>query len=112
MMRPPRASWTWKALSLLALSALPARVLGGDVISTDGYTTCSNDPTITVTAMNIQYDRTTKEVTFDVAGSSSESQNVTAKIVVTAYGQQVYENSFNPCESKTYVAQLCPGEYS
>lgn len=65
---------------------------------------------IEVTAMDVQYDRSSKRVTFDVAGKSSQSQNVTAKIVVTAYGQQVYSNSFDPCDSGTHVAQLCPGK--
>lgn len=105
-MRPPRASW--KALPLLTLATLPVGVLGGDVISTDGFTTCIDDPKISVTAMNIQYDKSTNIVTFDVSGTSSEAQNVTAKIEVTAYGQSVYSKSFDPCDSGTYVAQLCP----
>lgn len=109
-MRPPRASW--KALPLLALATLPAGVLGGNVISTDGFTTCIDDPSISVTAMNIQYDKTTNIVTFDVSGTSSEAQNVTAKIAVTAYGVSVYSKEFDPCDSGTYVAQLCPGTLS
>lgn len=106
-MRPPRASW--KALSLLALGALPVRVLGSDVLSTDGFTTCVNNATITVQRMNIQYDRSTQEVTFDVAGTSSQEQKVQAKIQVTAYGKVVYTKEFNPCASDYYVEQLCPG---
>ena len=91
-------SW---ALPLVLLSALPARVLGGDILSTQGYSLCSNNPTIKVEALDIQYDRTTGMVVFNVAGSSSESQNVRANIVVTAYGKQVYQKAFNPCESGT-----------
>jgi len=94
---------------LLLLSALPARVLGGNVLSTDGYTTCMDDPSISVTAMNVQYNRDAGLVIFDVAGSSAEVQNVTASIVVTAYGEQVYQNTLNPCDSKTYIERLCPG---
>ena len=107
MMRPPHSSW--KALSLLALGTLPARVLGGDVLSTDGYTLCSENPSIKVNAMNVQYDRSTNIVTFDVSGTSTARQNVTAKIVVTAYGHQVYERSFDPCDEGSYVEKLCPG---
>ena len=109
-MRPPRASW--KAFSLLALSTLPARVLGGDVISTDGFTLCSENPTITVNEMNVQYDQSTQQVTFDVAGSSSARQNVTVKVSVTAYGQSVYSKSFDPCSTDYYVQQLCPGKWA
>ncbi|THX02103.1 TRP-domain-containing protein [Aureobasidium pullulans] len=98
-------SW---GLSLVLLSALPARVLGGDILSTQGYSLCSSDPTIQVQALDIQYDRSTNQVVFNVAGSSSISQKVKAKILVTAYGRQVYEKSFNPCDSDTYVEQLCP----
>ncbi|CAD0107424.1 unnamed protein product [Aureobasidium uvarum] len=99
-------SWT---LPLVLLSTLPARVSGGDILSTQGFTLCSSDPTIKVEALDVQFDRTTNMVVFNVAGSSSESQNVTAKIVVTAYGRQVYEKPFNPCDSANYVEQLCPG---
>lgn len=105
-MRSPFTTWS---VSLLALGALPARVLGGDILSTDGYTICMNDPTVTVNTMNVKYDRSTNLVTFDVSGSSSESQNVTAQIVVTAYGEQVYKNTFDPCSKATLVTELCPG---
>lgn len=107
-MRSTFATW---GLPLLALSTLPARVLCGDILSTDGYTTCMTDPTITVNNMDIQYDRSTNLVTFDVSGSSSEVQNVTATILVTAYGEKVYNKTFNPCDSTTYVKQLCPGKF-
>ncbi|KAI5269129.1 TRP-domain-containing protein [Aureobasidium subglaciale] len=98
-------SWT---LPLVLLSTLPARVLGGDILSTQGYTLCSTNPTIKVEALDIQYDRSTNQVVFNVAGSSSQSQNVQAKVVVTAYGRTVYGKTFNPCASDTYVEQLCP----
>ncbi|KAH0299514.1 hypothetical protein KCU71_g12379, partial [Aureobasidium melanogenum] len=82
----PVVSWT---LPLVLLSTLPARVLGGDILSTQGFTLCSTNPTIKVDALDVQFDRTTNLVVFNVAGSSSQSQNVTAKIVVTAYGREV-----------------------
>ncbi|KAH0002804.1 DUF907 domain-containing protein, partial [Aureobasidium melanogenum] len=104
-MWPPVVSWT---LPLVLLSTLPARVLGGDILSTQGFTLCSTNPTIKVEALDVQFDRTTNLVVFNVAGSSSQSQNVTAKIVVTAYGREVYQKPFNPCDAGTYVEQLCP----
>ena len=67
------------------------------------------DSDITVTTLSIQYDRTTHQVTFDVAGTSSKVENVTAALYVTAYGKQVYQKTFNPCDESSKVDQLCPG---
>ena len=93
-------------LPLALLSALPVGVLGGDVLSTTGYTTCLNNATVKVQRLNVTYDRTSRVITFDVAGSSTEIQNVTANLVVTAYGEQVYTNTFNPCDYG--MAEMCP----
>ncbi|CAD6580323.1 MAG: hypothetical protein ASARMPREDX12_009518 [Alectoria sarmentosa] len=83
-------------------------VSANDVLKTAGFTTCMADSDITVTALDIQYDRTTQQITFDVAGSSSKVENVTAALYVTAYGKQVYQKSFNPCDEGSKVDQLCP----
>ena len=85
-------------------------VSANDVLETTGFTTCMPNSDITVTALNIQYDRTTQLITFDVAGTSSKVENVTAALYVTAYGKQVYQKSFNPCEEDSKVDQLCPGQ--
>ena len=93
------------------LAALTMTVSANDVLKTAGFTTCMADSDITVTALDIQYDRTTQQITFDVAGSSSKVENVTAALYVTAYGKQVYQKSFNPCDEGSKVDQLCPGEF-
>ena len=67
-----------------------------------------NNAEITVQQMNIQYDRQNNQVTFDVAGTSDKQQKVTASLVVSAYGKQVYQKDFNPCDQATLVTQLCP----
>ncbi|KAI9878722.1 MAG: hypothetical protein M1830_010682 [Pleopsidium flavum] len=95
-------------VGLLALSALPARVLGGDILKTSGFTTCLDKSAITVDKLNVQYDRAGNTVTFDVSGSSAKEQNVTASLIVTAYGKQVYQKNFDPCAEDTKVQQLCP----
>ncbi|GAB7344527.1 hypothetical protein MBLNU457_2354t1 [Dothideomycetes sp. NU457] len=106
-MRCPLASRN--ALPVLLLSSLPAGVLGGDILSSNGFTTCANNPDITVNRMNVQFDRSTRTVIFDVSGTSSKVQNVTGSIYVTAYGQEVYSKTdFSPCDPDTYVSQLCP----
>ncbi|KZF20101.1 DUF907 domain protein [Xylona heveae TC161] len=95
-------------LSLLAVGILPVRVLAGDVLKTSGFTSCLSDSDITVEKMNVQYDRSANVVTFDVAGSSAKTQNVTASLSISAYGKQVYQKEFNPCDANTHVEQLCP----
>jgi hypothetical protein len=99
------------AISLLLFGALPGRVLADQVLTTSGFSTCLTSSNITVQKLDITYDNDAKNVTFDVAGTSTKSMNVTAILNVTAYGVQVYQNSFNPCDSATYVSQLCPGKF-
>ena len=43
-----------------------------------------------------------------MAGSSAESQDVIATLIVSAYGKQIYSDTFDPCASDTKVDQLCP----
>ncbi|MCJ1477853.1 hypothetical protein MMC13_006526 [Lambiella insularis] len=87
---------------------LSVNVLAGNILSSSGFTNCENNATITVINANVQFDRSSLVVTFDVSGTSSKQQKVIADLVVTAYGTQVYQKTFNPCDSSTYVAQLCP----
>lgn len=93
-------------LFLTLLSVLPIRVLGGDMLSSNGFAMCQQNSSLNVKTLDVQYDRSTRVLTFDVAGSSSESQNVTALLTVTAYGRQVYQNSFSPCDVN--MTQMCP----
>ena len=92
------------------LLALPVGVISTDVLRTNGYTTCLPQADIKVENVNIAYNRLDRTVTFDVAGSSSKKQNVTASLTVMAYGKQVYQKSFDPCDPNTKVDQLCPGQ--
>ena len=95
--------------SLLLLGTLPLGVLGGDILQTNGFSTCQANSDIQVNKLNISFNRATKKIDFDVAGTSAKAQNVTASMTVTAYGKQVYQKDFNPCSSDNFVAQLCPG---
>ena len=94
-------------LSTLALFSGFSLVHAGDVLSTDGFTTCDNGTDIKVEKFHVKYDRSTMKVTFDVAGTSKSSQDVIAKLVVTAYGKEVYQREFDPCKEK--IKFLCPG---
>ena len=93
------------------LGALFGIVSANDILKTTGFTSCLDNSQITVQALNIQYDRSTQQITFDVAGTSTKVQNVTASLHVTAYGNEVYKKDFNPCDDATKVDQLCPGMY-
>lgn len=95
----------WQAI---LLATLPTRVLCGDILKTQGFSSCLENGTIKVNALDVQYDRAAGVVTFDVGGTSDKVQNVTASLTVTAYGRQVYQKDFDPCKPK--IAQLCPGE--
>lgn len=66
---------------------------------------------IKIQKLDVTYTRSTNEVVFDVAGTNEKEQNVTATLTVTAYGNQVYTKSFNPCGSSVHVPKLCPGGY-
>lgn len=93
----------------LAGALLASRVLALDVLETVGFSSCNKNATVSVQKADIRYNNDNKTVSFDVAGSSSKVQNVTAILNVTAYGQNIYSNSFDPCDPGTFVEQLCPG---
>ncbi|TEA15198.1 Flavin carrier protein 2 [Colletotrichum sidae] len=99
----------WGPRRLLALaSTFATTALADSILKTSSFTTCGNDSAITVQKIDIQYNNDDKTVTFDVAGTSAKSQNVTAVLDVSAYGTAIYSNSFNPCDAGTFVEQLCP----
>ena len=100
-----------RAITALASLALAHGIWATDIISTDGFSNCgSSDNTIEVQNVDISFDRTTNTITFDVAGTSKISQDVTASLLVTAYGVSVYNQTFDPCADSTKVDQLCPGK--
>lgn len=98
------------SFSLLASSFLVTRTLAADTISTNDVSTCLTGSDIEVNELSVTYTRSTREVVFNLDGTSKKVQNVTASLTVTAYGNQVYSKDFNPCDSNNYVAQLCPGK--
>lgn len=94
--------------ALLGLGVVPA--LAADTLSTSGFNLCMTDSDIKVQNLDVTYTRSTNEVVFDVAGTNSKKQNVTASLTVTAYGNQIYSKDFDPCGSEIHVERLCPGE--
>ncbi|KAF2195434.1 TRP-domain-containing protein [Zopfia rhizophila CBS 207.26] len=92
----------------ILLASAPLRVLGADILKTNGFSSCQTNSDIKVNKLDISFDRATKKITFDVAGSSGKEQKVMATLIVNAYGKEVYKNEFNPCDESTKVGELCP----
>ncbi len=86
----------WRTtVALLASAALVPQVLGGNILHTSGFTNCgSSNATVKVNNVDISFDKSNKQITFDVSGSSTQEQKVTAELIVTAYGINVYSNTF------------------
>lgn len=106
-----RSHITYSAMlaPFILLASAPLGALANDVLKTNGYSSCSDgDADIKVHRLDLEFDRTTKKVTFDVSGTSEKVQKVMAKLVVNAYGIEVYKNEFNPCDDGNKVEQLCP----
>ena len=99
----------WNPILFLLAGLFLGNVLAGSILSSSGFTNCENNATITVNNANVQFDRSSLMVTFDVSGTSSAQQKVIADLTVSAYGNQVYQKTFNPCDASTFVGQLCPG---
>ena len=95
-------------LLLSALAAVPAHA--GDVLETNGFSTCLNTDDIVVNQMNVQYDKAQSHVAFNLAGVSKKEQKVMAVLTVEAYGKQVYQKEFDPCKEE--IKELCPSTVS
>ncbi|ORY16034.1 hypothetical protein BCR34DRAFT_477016 [Clohesyomyces aquaticus] len=102
------SSYSTMLAPFLLLASAPLGALAADVLKTTGFSTCQANSDIKVQKLDIEFDKTTKKITFDVAGSSSKEQKVMATLVVNAYGKEVYKNKFNPCDENTKVPDLCP----
>ncbi|OJJ04570.1 hypothetical protein ASPVEDRAFT_44084 [Aspergillus versicolor CBS 583.65] len=102
-------------ITFAVLALLPARSYAADTLRTGSLSTCLTDSDIQVQKLDIDFSRSTKKITFDVAGTNTKEQNVTATLSVTAYGNEVYTKEFDPCDNANHVDQLCPvpaGEFS
>lgn len=105
----PGTTSRWSLWSTLAVAAtLTSSVVAEDVLKTVNFRTCGNNTDITVNRADISFNAGTKVISFDVSGSSAREQNVTAVLQVSAYGNDIFANEFNPCDRGTFVEQLCP----
>ncbi|OLL25492.1 Flavin carrier protein 2 [Neolecta irregularis DAH-3] len=96
-------------LSNVLLLVYVTSTSAGGVLSSGPFIQCaSGQNSIHISTFSISFDQDSNIATFDVEGNSDKQQNVTGSVVVTAYGKQVYTNSFDPCAADHRVAQLCP----
>jgi ML-like domain len=96
----------FQASSLLLLPA----AMAAEILKTEGFRSCLDGAQIQVNKMDIQYDKATNKITFDVAGTSEKQQEVIATLIMSAYGNEVYKKEFDPCDEASKVDQLCPGK--
>ncbi|KAF2028710.1 TRP-domain-containing protein [Setomelanomma holmii] len=102
-------TYTSMLAPFILLASAPLGALAGDVLKTNGYSSClTGNSDIKVNKLDIEFDRSTKKVVFDVSGTNNKEQKVMATLVVNAYGKEVYRNEFDPCEGSTKVDPLCP----
>ncbi|KAJ4383298.1 hypothetical protein N0V86_001343 [Didymella sp. IMI 355093] len=103
------SSYSSMLAPFLLLASAPLGALANDVLKTNGYSSCLNgNSDIKVNKLDIEFDRTTKKIKFDVSGTNEKEQKVMATLKVNAYGKEVYSNTFDPCEGDMKVDQLCP----
>ncbi|KAG6040721.1 hypothetical protein E4U41_007335 [Claviceps citrina] len=101
--------WSWRMTTRMALlGLLTTNVMGDQILRTSGFSDCGSDPSVKIDKIDISYNNENKTVSFDVAGTSSKERKVTAILNITAYGNTVYSNSFNPCDQATHFDRLCP----
>ncbi|GAP84908.1 putative transient receptor potential ion channel [Rosellinia necatrix] len=106
MVRPD--TWSLRKAATWAIVFGTIGVLGDDVLVTSGFDNCNNNSQITVDKVDIKYNNADKTVIFNVAGTSAKEQNVTARLTVTALGQELFTDEFDPCDPVNFIKPLCP----
>lgn len=98
---------SWFSITCAVWSLLYQKPLAADILKNNGFTSCLDNSDIKVEKLNLEFNRATNSFVFDAAGSSGRKQNVTASLVIKAYGQE-FTQEFDPCDKANYVEQMCP----
>ncbi|KAH7163127.1 hypothetical protein B0J13DRAFT_30322 [Dactylonectria estremocensis] len=109
------STWSVWKVAAVATTIWATGVLGSNVLETSGFSDCGSEDGISVKTLDLKYDEDSQTVVFNLAGYSNKERNVSAALSVIAYGNEVYQTSFNPCKTDTYIQQLCPlpsGDFS
>jgi hypothetical protein len=100
--------WTVHKSGLAAL-ALLSTSFASDILFASGFSSCLNDGSVVLNNLNLQFDRSTHNLTYNVSGWSAKQHKVKASLVVVAYGTQALNQTLDLCATATKVDQLCPG---
>lgn len=103
----PSSRWNIRWAAILA-TAFVSGVLGDSLLVTSGFANCKTNSNINIQQVDFSYNNDAQLISFDMSGVSDKQYNVSITLAVTAYGHDVYSNTFNPCESATFFGQLCP----
>ena len=89
-----RVHTTYSAMlaPFILLATGPLGVLAGSILKTNGYSSCQDNSDIKVNKLDLEFDKDTKKIVFDVGGSSGVEQKVMATLKVNAYGKEVYKS--------------------
>jgi len=91
--------------------ALAHTALGGTVLYTVGSLgNCLPGSAVTVEALQINFDYGSRTIDFTIAGTSTETLNVTAYLNLLVYGKDISATPLNPCEKDSFVSALCPSK--
>jgi len=99
------------ARTALAGLALAHTALGGRVLYTAGdLGNCLPDSAVTVEALHIKFDYGSRTINFTIAGTSTETLNVTANLNLLVYGKNISATQLDPCSNDSFVSALCPSK--
>ena len=97
------------ATSVLLINLLQP-VSTANVISASSFSDCAPGQTavVKVSSFNFQFSKDTKNISFNIAGTSTTKEDVTIQLNVTAYGIDALTKTINPCDDEYHITQLCP----
>lgn len=72
-----------------------------DVLTSNGYQICHDGSGLQVSKFVAKYERYSRVLSYDIGVSSKTPQNVTALLKMQIYGQEIYHQSFSPCDEST-----------
>ncbi|OLL25848.1 Flavin carrier protein 2, partial [Neolecta irregularis DAH-3] len=106
MSRPWPSPFLRSLVLVLVLLFFASTAAAERLIGTTSLATCMANSAFSASTFQIIYTPDNSTIQFDIDGVISIGGNVTAKLVVIAYGKEVVTQLLNPCKLK--VNALCP----
>jgi ML-like domain len=100
-------------VALQILGLLVHGITGRPVLRNNGLSSCAEDSSYSIYFQKLDFEYYGDDKTFriDIEGSSDKTQNITAVLSIAAYGNDRYSEELDPCDSLTFIQQLCPGMF-